>query len=477
MKQQIGKLPPQDKELERAVIGACMLERDIFQTVLAIITSEECFYVDTHQHIYAAMLHLMNTGVPIDLLTITDELRKREKLDICGGAYELTNISMDVLSTAHVEAHARIVMEKYMEREIIKVCTNAVGDAYSGKIDVFDLIDTLKHGIEGITKDVGSSGESHIGRLFIETIKELEYQKNHRSALTGVDTGLYDLNELTNGWQKSDLIIIGGRPSKGKTALGLNLALSAAISTIVDKVPVGIFSLEMGSNQLVKRMVSTVTGIDFGKVMTGNVSDVEFANIVEKSKYFHNLPIRISDKTFTLIKIIAQAKKWVEKYGVGLIVIDYLQLIKTSHKQGGNREQEVSGITRDLKLLAKELNVPIILLSQLNRGVEARTNAEPQPSDLRESGAIEQDADVILFPWHGDKDSFISVAKNRNGKTAVKDFALKIKFSGSIQKWMDIGAFEPFKAMTEIDNPRSGITNNYQNIRQPYKDTEEFVPF
>jgi len=477
MNHQIGKLPPQDKDMERAVIGACMLERDVFQNVLSIITHENCFYSDVHQEIYSVMMHLLNTGVPIDLLTITDELRKRDKLEMCGGAYELTNISMDVLSTAHVEAHARVVMEKYMERQVIKICSEGISDAYSGKIDVFDLIETLKHTIDGITKDIGVNGDSAIGRLFMDTLNELEFQKNHRSALTGVDTGLFDLNQITNGWQKTDLIIIGGRPSKGKTALGLNLALSAAISTIVDKVPVGIFSLEMGSTQLVKRMVSTITGIDFGKIMTGNLADEEFTKIVDKSKYFHNLPIRISDKTFSLTKISTQAKKWVEKFGVGLIVIDYLQLIKIAHKNGGNREQEVASTTRDLKQLAKELNIPIILLSQLNRGVESRAKAEPQPSDLRESGAIEQDADVILFPWHGENESFISIAKNRNGKTATGEFALKVKFSGSIQKWMDPAAFEPFRAMTEIDNPRSGIVNNYQNIRQPYKETEEDAPF
>lgn len=475
--EKFGRLPPQAPDVERAIVGCCLIEQEAFSRVSAIIPSGDCFYVDAHQKIYKAILSLNKTGYPIDLLTVAEELRKAGELERIGGERYLAQLSDTITSTAHVETHSYMVMEKYFARELIRVSGKAFSAGFEDATDIFDLLDQTKSEIEAITKDIGGAGDAPIGKLFLNMLQEIEYQKNNRTALTGLDTGLFDLNEITNGWQKSDLIIIGARPSKGKTALALNLALSAAISTLVASVPVGIFSLEMGATQLVKRMSSTVTGIDFGKIISGNLTDPEFVTVSQKSKYFNALPIRIADRVYTLLKIEAQAKKWKDKHNIGLIIIDYLQLIKGERQSGANREQEISNISRRLKLLAKDLDVPIILLSQLNRSVESRSGSpEPMPSDLRESGAIEQDADVIIFPWHSNENkSYISVAKNRNGKTAVKENAIEIVFSGSIQKWMDKSAFEPFREMTERDNPRAGIRNYYEPDKKPFIDEE--APF
>lgn len=473
-----GKVPPQVPELEKAIIAACLLEREALTTAMGVIPSGDCFYVDRHQIIYEAMLHMNKSGMPIDLLTVQEELKRRGQLDLVGGYYELTQLSQAVMSAAHVEAHCYMVLEKHFAREVIRISGAAITEAYNDSTDIFDLLDHVKQSIVDITKNLGSSDVS-VGRLYMQMLSELNEQRQNEVPLTGCDTGLTCLNEITNGWQNQDLIIIGARPSKGKTALALNLAYSAAISTLVQKVPVGIFSLEMGAIQLVKRMASTVSGVEFGKLVSAKVGDSEFLTLSNQSKKFNLLPIRLNDKAFTLLKIEAQAKKWAEKDGIKLIIIDYLQLIKGDRVQGGNREQEISGISRRLKLLAKELNLPIILLSQLNRGVESRRESpEPMPSDLRESGAIEQDADVILFPWHTDEGAKISVSKNRNGKTATKENSLDVVFSGSIQKWMDKDAFDSFAQPNREayirDNPRAGIHTQYPSAKPQI---DEDAPF
>lgn len=475
-----GKIPPQSTELEYAVIGACLIEPDAYATIEAIIPSHECFYNDAHQKVYRSMQELNHRGSPIDLLTVTEELRRKGELELIGGAYELIKLSQAVLSSAHIETHARIIMEKFFAREIIRIGASMVAAAYDETNDPLELIEVAKFQIETVTKDIAQGEDLPIGRIYSELLKEIEIQKNNPAALTGVDTGLTSLNEVTNGWQKQDLIIIGARPSKGKTALALNLALSAAISTLVQNVPVGIFSLEMSSTQLVKRLASTVSGVDFGNIMSGKLSDDEFVKISQKSRYFNGLPIRISDKVFSLAGICQRMRNWKDKHDIGLVVIDYLQLIKGKREQNGNREQEIANISRELKLVAKELDIPIILLSQLNRTVESRSVQEPQLSDLRESGAIEQDADVIIFPWHDKNantnqiESYITVAKNRNGKTAMKDDKLLIKFAGSIQKWMDANAFEPFKETYNYENARAGIGVNYQKSPLPFDDDAPF---
>lgn len=455
-----GKVPPQALDLEEAVIGACLLEKEALEEAFTILPSEDCFYSDAHQKIFQAMKTLYVAGSPVDLLTVTEQLRKDESLEVIGGAYRLTTLTMSVMSGAHIVAHSRIVMEKYIQRELIRVCGFVLSAAYEDTTDVFDLMDDLHAQYSTITELVTGGTDNSVGKVFMDVVEKIDFQRKNHSTLTGIDTGFSELNAMTNGWQNTDLIIIGGRPSKGKTALGLNLALNAAISEIVNKRNVGIFSLEMGNSQLLQRMASTVTKIPFELITNGGVTDEQFEKLNSYSSYFSRLPIRVDDKTFSFLQICARARKWKKKYNIQLIIIDYLQLIRGEKSKSGNREQEISSISRGFKLLAKELEIPIILLSQLNRSVEARKPPEPMLSDLRESGAIEQDADIVLFPWHdtsaldGAYQNFITVAKNRNGRTG----RMEVVFVGGIQKWQNPGNTPPeFEKMRREDNPRSGI--------------------
>lgn len=473
-----GKIPPQALELEAAIIGACLLERNAFNEALSVIYSIDCFYSDAHQKIWQSMLELLETGNVVDMLTVADQLRKNGNLEIVGGAYALASLTNKVTVTAHIINHAQIVVEKFMAREVIRICGMAVGEAYDDTNDVFDLLSILTLQLSDITSHIGGAGDISIGSAFLEVLQQIEKQKNTKSALTGLDTGIFELNELTNGFQNTDLIVIGGRPGKGKSALGLNLALSAASTVLVQNVPVGFLSLEMSRSQLVKRMASTVSGIDFKKVYSGNITESEFLTISNLTNYFGKLPIRIADQTRSWQKLQAQVRKWKEKYDIGLVIIDYLQLMRGARTGNTNREQEIATITGDCKALAKELDIPIIVLAQLNRDVEKQAiNAqEPSTAHLRESGAIEADADIIIFPWHiSPEESRISVAKNRNGQTATGEYAIKMKFIGSIQKWCSANEAEKYTDTIKWDNPRSGIVGNYQQPRMPYKDDD--APF
>jgi len=469
-----GKVPPQAPEFEEAVLGACMLEREAFEETIAILPTEDCFYVDAHQKIFLAMKELYSAGGAIDLLTVTEQLRKAKSLELIGGAYKLTMLTSSVISSAHVVTHSRIIMEKYIQRELIRVCGCVISSAYEDSTDVFDLMDQLHVEYSAITELVTGGADDTVGKVFIKVVQDIDFQRKNHSVLTGIDTGLSKLNAITNGWQNTDLIIIGGRPSKGKTALGLNLALNAAISEIVQKRNVGIFSLEMGNKQLVQRLCATVTKIPFEFILNGRVTEEQFILLNQYTTYFSNLPIRVDDKTFSFLQISAKARKWKKKYNIQLIVIDYLQLIRGEKSKNGNREQEISSISRGLKLLAKELEIPIILLSQLNRGVETRKPPEPVLSDLRESGAIEQDADIVMFPWHelnenNEYKNWITVAKNRNG-TLDK---LEVSFIGGIQKWQEVEFIDSqFREMRSRDNPRSGI----RTVLPPEIEDEE-APF
>lgn len=454
-----GKLPPQSPEMEEAVIGACLIEKEAVEEVISILPNEHCFYVPAHQCIFMCIKELYVEGAPIDILTVSARLTKNEMLEKVGGLYSLMNLSHSVISGAHVADHSRIIMEKYMQRELIRLCGDIIGKAYDDSSDVFDLLDDLHVQYTALTELITGGSDYTVGKVFIDVVKDIDFQRNNHSELTGVDTGFSELNVMTSGWQNTDLIIIGGRPSKGKTALGLNLALNAAISEIVKKRNVGVFSLEMGNKQLLQRMASTITKIPFGFIRNGRVTEEQFLTLGEYVNYFSKLPIRVDDKTFSFLQICAKARKWKKKYNIGLLVIDYLQLIRGEKAKNGNRETEISSISRGFKLLAKELEIPIILLSQLNRGVETRKPPEPMLSDLRESGAIEQDADIVMFPWHdldpmdGRYVNYISVAKNRNGTLGK----MEVVFVGGIQKWQDKEITESFSLERHESNPRSGI--------------------
>jgi len=450
-----GKVPPQAPELEEAVLGASMLEKDTFAQVLEIIQSEECFYVDAHQKIYAAMRNLFEKGTPIDLLTITQELRRTSELELIGGAYYLTRLTMSVLSSAHVEAHARIVMEKFIQRELIRISGSVIADAYEDSSDVFDLLDKAESGLYEITDKHLRKNFRSLQDVLVRTMNEIDENRKKTDDITGVPSGFTALDRITSGWQKTDLIILAARPSVGKTAFALNLAMNASMNA-GREFPVAVFSLEMGAGQIVKRMLSAVSEVNMESITRGRMDESEFAQMSQRMSKLAKAKIFIDDQAaLNMFELRAKARRLKQKHKIELILIDYLQLMHgSSENKNGNREQEISKISRDLKALAKELEVPIIALSQLNRSVETRKESKiPQLSDLRESGAIEQDADMVMFlyrpEYHGitsdamgetiEGETHIYIAKHRNGSTGME----KVRFIKEYQKFVDM-EYNPF---------------------------------
>lgn len=444
-----GKVPPQAPELEEAVLGAAMLEKDTFAQILEIIQSEDCFYVDAHQKIYAAMRRLFDKGTPVDLLTITEELRRSNELELIGGPYYLTRLTMSVLSSAHVEAHARLVMEKFIQRELIRISSSVISDAYEDSTDVFDLLDKAESGLYEITDKHLRKNFKSLQEVLIRTISEIEESRKKTDDITGVPSCFVALDAMTGGWQKTDLIILAARPSVGKTAFTLNLAMNAAMNA-QKPFPVALFSLEMGAGQIVKRMLSCVSEVSMEAITRGKMAEHEFIQMSQRMHKLSQAKIFIDDQAaLNIFELRAKARRLKQKHDIQMILIDYLQLMQASVAQGGNREQEISKISRDLKALAKELEVPIIALSQLNRSVETRKESKiPQLSDLRESGAIEQDADLVMFlyrpEYHGiGNDEMgetieglteVHIAKHRNGSTGN----VRLRFIKEYQKFVDL---------------------------------------
>ncbi|HEY9177937.1 MAG TPA: replicative DNA helicase [Flavipsychrobacter sp.] len=474
-----GKVPPQAPELEEAILGAIMLEKDKLAEVLEIIQSPDCFYGPANQKIYASIRRLFDKGMPVDLLTVTEELRKSSELELVGGPYYLTNLTMNIVSSAHVESHARIVMEKFIQRELIRISGEIIGNAYEDSTDVFDLLDKAESSLYEITDNHLRKNFTSLKDVLVRTVQEIEEAKNKKDDLTGVPTGFTDLDKLTSGWQKTDLIILAARPAVGKTAFCLNLTMNAAMHA-GEPFPVAFFSLEMGAGQLVKRMLAAVTEVSMDAITKGRMQEHEFVQMTQRMNKLATAPIFLDDQAaLNIFELRAKARRLKQKHDIKLIVIDYLQLMQGSIEKGGNREQEISKISRDLKQLAKELEVPIIALSQLNRSVESRKESKvPQLSDLRESGAIEQDADMVMFlyrpEYYGinndemgqpiEGETHIHVAKHRNGSTDT----VKVRFIKEYQKFTDMpndnfggfggfgggdGGFMPPKG----DNPQAGI--------------------
>jgi replicative DNA helicase len=475
-----GKIPPQAPELEEAVLGAIMLEKDKLAEVLEIVQSNDCFYVDSHQKIYAAIRRLFDKGMPVDLLTVTDELRKSNELEIVGGAYYLTRLTMSVVSSAHVEAHARIVMEKFIQRELIRISGMVISDAYEDSTDVFDLLDKAESNLYEITDKHLRKNFKSLKEVMVTTVREIEEAKNKQEDVTGVPTGFKMLDKLTSGWQKNALIIVAARPAVGKTAFCLNLAMNAALHT-GKSFPVAFFSLEMGAGELVKRMLSATTEVSMDAITKGRMQEHEFVQMTQRMNKLAAANIFLDDQAaLNIFELRAKARRLKQKHDIQMIIIDYLQLMQADINKGGNREQEISKISRDLKSLAKELEIPIIALSQLNRGVESRKESKvPQLSDLRESGAIEQDADMVMFlyrpEYYGinndemgnsiEGETHVHIAKNRSGVTDT----VKLRFIKEYQKFVDIEENNGFGGFgggnfggggggfTPGDNPQAGI--------------------
>jgi replicative DNA helicase len=445
-----GKLPPQARELEEAILGAIMLEKNAYNTASEIL-KPECFYTDTHQRIFAAMMGLDNKKMPIDMLTVVEELRKRDELDIIGGAYYITKLTNAVTSSAHIGTHCKILIQKFIQRELIRLSGETLTDAYEDSADAFELLDETEGKLFELTNSYVKGNYSEVGDVIVEAMTRIEELRASKDDVGGVPSGFKELDAITNGFQPTDLIIIAARPSVGKTAFALNLARNAALHP-TKPVPVGLFSLEMSNAQLVQRFLSAQSDVPMDRLTRGRLEEYEMQQLYTRGvKALSTAPIFLDDTAaLNIFELRAKCRRMVSRHKVGLIVIDYLQLMSGGgENKTMNREQEISGISRALKGLAKELKVPVLALSQLSRAVESRKegNKIPQLSDLRESGAIEQDADMVMFIYrpeyynlqqdeHGGSvkgETHIKIAKHRNGSLET----IKLKAHLNVQKFVD----------------------------------------
>lgn len=467
-----GKLPPQARELEEAVLGAIMLEGEKLSEVLEILSTSECFYVEAHKKIFSAIQGLSGKGQAVDMLTVCEELQQRGELELVGGQFAITRLTMAVVSSAHVVAHARIVMEKFIMREMIRICGGILSDAYEDGTGVFDLLDKAETQLFEISNNYLRKNYSSIQDIIVSTMDQIAKSKEEKEDITGVPSGFPTLDGITAGWQKTDLIILAARPSVGKTAFALNLALNAALHPQKPQ-GVAIFSLEMSNTQLVKRMLSTVTDVRLESISRGRLEDYEFTQITQRMERLANAPIFIDDQAgLNIFELRAKCRRLKTKHDIQLVIIDYLQLMHGgTDSKFGNREQEISKISRELKGLAKELDIPVIALSQLSRAVETRSdkNKIPQLSDLRESGAIEQDADMVMFiyrpEYHGiendengqplEGETHINIAKHRNGRLDSVRLQAQLAYQRFVEIPKDNFGGSPFAGMCQeggVDN-------------------------
>ena len=393
---ELGKLPPQALDLEESVLGALMLEKEALTNIIDILKPEN-FYKDAHKEIYQAIIDLFNNSQPIDLLTVTNQLKKNGTLDIVGGSYYVTKLTTRVNSASNIEFHSRIILEQSIKRELINISSKVQKDAYEDTIDVFDLLDQTEQSLFDVSESHIRKNYKKVQNLMKEAIDELETKKEKKDGITGVPSGFIDLDTITSGWQPSDLVIVAGRPSMGKTAFVLSLIRNASID---HNLPMGIFSLEMSSLQLVNRLISSEAELDSDKIRKGNLKDYEWQQLLHKTDLLQKAPIFIDDTpALSILELRAKARRLKSQHDIQCIIVDYLQLMTSEYgKTSGNREQEIASISRSLKAVAKELNIPVIALSQLSRAVETRGgDKRPVLSDLRESGSIEQDADMVMF--------------------------------------------------------------------------------
>lgn len=441
-----GRIPPQAVDLEEVVLGALMLEKEAVNAVIDILTPE-VFYKEAHQLIFAAIKDLFTKSEPIDILTVTNHLKSTNDLDAVGGAYYISQLTNRVVSSANIEYHSRIILQKHIQRQLIQISSETIKDAYEDSADVFDLLDNAENKLFQISENNLRRNYDQMPDLVKLAIEDIEKAKNSGSQLRGVPSGYTELDRITQGWQKSDLIILAARPSMGKTAFALNMARNAAVDF---NKPIAFFSLEMSSVQLVTRLISSETSLTADKLRTGRLEEYEWQQLNTKVTPLINAKIFIDDTPqLSVFDLRAKCRRLKQQHDIQMIFIDYLQLMTAKTEKNGNREQEISNISRSLKSLAKELNIPVLALSQLSRSVETRPGSKkPILSDLRESGAIEQDADMVLFiyrpEYYGlseDEDhsstkgkAVVSIAKHRNGKLGD----VELRFVGQYARFEDL---------------------------------------
>jgi replicative DNA helicase len=434
----LDRLPPQSLDSEQAVIGGLLVSGDAITRVVDLLEPEH-FYRKAHQVVYASMLDLFEKNEPIDIVTVSQYLKDEGKLEGVGGRQYITDLSLSVATTANLEYYARIVQEKALLRNLIKAGTEIVGTCYE-EPDADIAIDRAEHLIFSLAQRRSMQQLVHIKHIVEASFQRIEQRYENRDSLSGVPSGFYDLDALTSGFQASDLIIVAARPSMGKTALCLNIAQHVAIE---QKIPVAVFSLEMSKEQLVQRMLCSEASIDANRLRTGHLHTNDWTHLAMAMGRLGEAPIFIDDSALlNVLEIRAKARRLkAEMKGLGLIIVDYIQLLQ-ARKPTDNRVQEVSEISRSLKTLAREINVPVVALSQLSRAVEARQNKRPMLSDLRESGSIEQDADIVMFIYRDEYynpeserrgEAEIIIAKQRNGPTGTVD----LLYQSSITRFLN----------------------------------------
>ena len=405
-----GMKPPATPEIEASVLGAMMIEKEAVPKALELLKPES-FYLTSHRLIYEAMLSLFESSEPIDTVTLYEELKKREQIDEVGGAVYLSQLSQNISSAANIEYHAKIILEKQILRGLITSSHEIAKAAYEGTNDAFDILDQAERKIFEITESHLTQSYQGMDRAVRDALEYIEAIHSQTQQKFSVPTGFYELDEILGGFQKSDLVIVAARPSMGKTALALTLARNAAVD---HDIPVGIFSLEMSTMQLIIRLLCAEGKLNAHLVRTGKLPHAEGVKLSKNAHKLIEAPIYVDDSPAqTVLEIRAKARRLKVEKNVGMIIIDYLQLMQ-GHAKAESREREISHISRSLKSLAKELNIPVIALSQLNRAVETRTDKRPQLSDLRESGSIEQDADVVIFL---NRPEYYGIEKDANGES------------------------------------------------------------
>lgn len=481
-----GKLPPQATELERAVLGALMLEKEAYG-VVADLLSPESFYEPAHNKIYRAIQNLSIRECPIDMLSVIEQLKRDGSLEDVGGVMYISELTNKVATTAHLKYHAQIIMQKAIARDLIALSSRIIETAYDESEDVEDLMQEAEGGIFEISQHSMKRDVVQIDPVIREAFERMKKASQNKNNMSGIPSGFHALDKVTSGWQKSDLIIIAARPAMGKTAFVLSMAKNMAVQY---KVPVALFSLEMSNVQLVNRLIMNVCEIEGDKIKNGKLSSKEWDQLETRITELMGAPIYVDDTpSLSIFELRSKARKLVRERKVQCIIIDYLQLMNASGMSFGSREQEISTISRSLKGLAKELDIPIIALSQLNRNVEGRVGIDgkrPQLSDLRESGAIEQDADMVCF-IHRPEYYFkrgsenydekmvgmaeIIVAKHRNGETK----AIVLRFDQTRARFLNAN-----EGTTYMDNPDdsvslqedgAGMAQNYRSIQSKMNDS------
>ncbi len=453
-----GRIPPQAVDLEEVVLGALMLEKEAVNAVIDIL-SPEVFYKEAHQIIFEAIKDLFTKSEPIDILTVTNHLRSTGDLEAVGGAYYISQLTNRVVSSANIEYHSRIILQKYIQRKLIQISSETIKNAYEDSADVFDLLDSAENKLFQISENNLRRNYDEMPDLVQLAIDDIQKAREAGSTLRGVPSGYTELDRITQGWQKSDLIILAARPSMGKTAFALNMARNAAVDF---QKPIAFFSLEMSSVQLVTRLISSETSLTADKLRTGQLAEYEWQQLNTKVSPLVNAKLFIDDTPqLSVFDLRAKCRRLKQQHDIQMVFIDYLQLMTAKTEKNGNREQEISNISRSLKSLAKELNIPVLALSQLSRSVETRPGSKkPILSDLRESGAIEQDADMVLFIYRPDYyglqedenhestkgKAVISIAKHRNGKLGE----VELRFVGQYARFEDLET--SFMNNTEVDS-------------------------